>query len=234
MPRHGKIFTPHEQRRVDGKNFLKKWWVSPVTSQSPKWKRLQRTSIFFSGIRFAFDIIIIIINNSSKTKKPLSTMETFWQAVPQSQLKERDPAGDVYNFVPFSFVPCCLACPECLGSGVVHELPCVTFVWLSGEQRKGGNWLISPFNRDRSISAVVHVTRLHSAWLWWSFSWQHRKDSREVGIYQHKMNWHERWAESGGGMRLEYEARLGLNCFSRSQGFFFLFWHWKVKEAFPA
>ena len=65
------------------------------------------------------------------------------------------------------------------------------------------------------------------------FIWQRGRDSREAGPYQHEMNGRERWVERG-EMQLECTAKMGFNCFSRPPRLSFLFWHRKMKEAFPA
>lgn len=71
------------------------------------------------------------------------------------------------------------------------SLSAVIVVWQNNGkgEAEGGNWLISRFDRETDLfSAVVHVRLLQNVCFDVRFIWQHSKDSREVGIYQHKMN----------------------------------------------
>lgn len=165
-------------------------------------------------------------------------MQTFWKAVPYSKLKLLDWVV-IYSHFPFLQYAVCLACPKYLGSGVLRELLwcdcCVAFSRTMERERQKEAIALSLLSTERQIySLLLSMWCLPMVFCFdASFTWQHRKDSREVGIYQHKMNWHKGWVKRE-GLQLEYKSRLGLNCFFRPQEFFFLFWHWKMKEAFPA
>lgn len=165
-------------------------------------------------------------------------MEIFWKGTSAFTVEATWPGWWPVEFSsPSPFMPsachvpntwaleCCLGC-----SGV-------TAVWLSTEQWKGtgrSNWFVSRFDRDRSILCCrPREASPECVALMWDSSGGIAKTPGRLEFISTKGTDMKGWVDKE-GMQLEYKARLGLNCFSRPPRFFFLFWHQKMKKAFPA
>lgn len=91
----------------------------------------------------------------------------------------------------------CMAQTPGLRSAAWASLGSASHSFQQGDGKReaqGSDWFISRFDRDRFFlfSAVVCGGFSKIRGFDAGFIWQLSKDSRETGIYQHKMNWHER------------------------------------------